>query len=101
MLDESIAIMAADHRISANHLFDLGLQLAAVDFAPDRIVAGALSHPEATRRTARNKKVETTILSAPGSDVRTPAVWRAFVVNAAGSGGLAGSFPGDSVDVGS
>jgi hypothetical protein len=34
------------------------------------------------------------------SDVQTPAVWRAFVANAVGSGGLAGFFPGDSVDVG-
>jgi hypothetical protein len=40
------------------------------------------------------------LVRAVMSDVQTPAVWRAFVVNAAGSGGLAGVFPGDSVDVG-
>jgi hypothetical protein len=36
----------------------------------------------------------------PGKVVQTPAVWRAFAVNAAGSGGPAGFFPGNSVDVG-
>ena len=33
LLDEAIAVMTADHRIGQVHVFDLGLQLAAMMFA--------------------------------------------------------------------
>jgi methylmalonyl-CoA mutase cobalamin-binding subunit len=32
-LDEAVAVVAADHRIGQVHVFDLGLQLAAMMFA--------------------------------------------------------------------
>ncbi len=33
LLDEAIAVVAADHRVGQVHVFDLGLQLAAIMLA--------------------------------------------------------------------